>query len=967
MRKLIFILSILWVINCHAQSPSYIQFKTEDGLPSNEVYGLEIDSSGLLWITTDRGVCTYDGSEFVTYTTKDGLADNTNFGIFKDRQERLWFNGFNGELSYFEGGIFKQYAHNDSLRGYLSEVGNSWIQSMGQKTDGTYVLTKHRDFKGRHIEFKLLEEPKVLYNDQKSEAQKEFEDDKIVIYRLEEHLLINEDIDVFFKALKKGKLLARYRGRIFLADESVHFTFSNNRLYFTDSRGETRLIKEFDAIITCIFQDGENRIFLATTKGLIEYNFLEDTQKIHFKNSHITDIQKDKNGSLWISTLESGVYLIPNFDIRVWNTDNPKERYLSIASIKDYVFVGSSDGYVYQLNKSLEYSILTRMIKRGSAQVRFLEHDPEKDELYVPNGLNFRVTESGIKKIEGYQQPILLKFLSNGDSIVYTSTFFKINTIKGKNSFYIPAVKASEGINKRIWIASRDGLFTIDNFDYSHLNEITLENGQSVGRVSDFWIDEENIWVSTLGQGLYYITADTINHWTTVDGLNSDLINDIHAENDSVILMASNSGLSRLHFSIKGNQAKLRKIQNINSRHGLSSDYITGVTVMDSMIWASTNSGVSYFETRIMDKSYELNNVDIDLLSVGKDRFNDLDKTITLKPNQNDLRIEFSSNSFLRDATNPLYRLRINDVSSQEKINWEYSNDPFYSTYNLPSGEYTFEVQARNIDGVWSPSAVQKFIIEKPFVETFWFKLLMLLLLNAIVLAIIFEVRRRTKLKADLENAELKIREAELSALRNQMNPHFIFNALNSIQNFIFKKDVLKANYYLSKFSRLIRNSLQYSRLNYIPLEDELEFLKSYIELESLRFDENFEFIIDIDEKIPTKSILIPSLLLQPVLENSVKHAFMNITKKGILKMEISSVDDEHVFIKITDNGPGIKFGKIKTTTDHDSLGLNIIKNRINLLNESNKNGSSSVKIQNLTEGDDIIGLEVLFVLQTAN
>ncbi|MEO7049875.1 MAG: histidine kinase [Ferruginibacter sp.] len=207
---------------------------------------------------------------------------------------------------------------------------------------------------------------------------------------------------------------------------------------------------------------------------------------------------------------------------------------------------------------------------------------------------------------------------------------------------------------------------------------------------------------------------------------------------------------------------------------------------------------------------------------------------------------------------------------------------------------------------------------------------------------------RIIKLKAekDLERNELqllqvqkRLAEEKLTALRSQMNPHFIFNCLNSVQQFILKGEVDNANKYLSQFSKLIRLVLEYSEYNFISLEDEINMLHLYLALEKTRFGNSFEYSIEVDEGLDTDEIKIPNLMIQPFVENAIWHGLMH--KEGDRKIDISFhlENDQSIIAKIVDNGIGRQKAegiKQKKSLDvkHESRGIKLIKDKINILKE---------------------------------
>jgi sensor histidine kinase YesM len=190
-----------------------------------------------------------------------------------------------------------------------------------------------------------------------------------------------------------------------------------------------------------------------------------------------------------------------------------------------------------------------------------------------------------------------------------------------------------------------------------------------------------------------------------------------------------------------------------------------------------------------------------------------------------------------------------------------------------------------------------------------------------------------------------------LKSLRTQMNPHFIFNALNSINNFIVKNDEINANKYLARFSKLMRRILNISELDFIPLEQEIEILELYLQIEHMRFPDKFDYKFEIDEKLNTTDFDIPPMLIQPYIENAVWHGLRYKDKGGILKVEMK-LESEILKVRIEDNGIGrAKSKELKTENqlNNKSKGIKNTQARLQILSKIYKSDISQ-KITDLNE-----------------
>lgn len=291
--------------------------------------------------------------------------------------------------------------------------------------------------------------------------------------------------------------------------------------------------------------------------------------------------------------------------------------------------------------------------------------------------------------------------------------------------------------------------------------------------------------------------------------------------------------------------------------------------------------------------------------------------------------------------------------------------------YNVPPGHYVFRVKASNRDGVWAEKSISV-IVSPPWWSTWWFRIAAILSVSALFYSII-RWRLHQKFRLQLERSEKEKQlaemrqktaelqqqtaELEMQALRAQMNPHFIFNSLNSINRFILQNNKAKASEYLTKFSRLVRLILQNSQAALVPLESELEALKLYLELEAVRFDHQFEYKIIIDENLDADIIKVPPLIIQPYAENAICHGLMHKEEKGHLEIKLYQCD-EVLCCKITDDGIGRQRSaelKSKSASTHKSMGMRITADRIAML-EQKKQIDTTIKITDLVLPDDSAG-----------
>ena len=320
--------------------------------------------------------------------------------------------------------------------------------------------------------------------------------------------------------------------------------------------------------------------------------------------------------------------------------------------------------------------------------------------------------------------------------------------------------------------------------------------------------------------------------------------------------------------------------------------------------------------------------------------WNDTAKSTLILPyDHNNIKIEL--------ITNEVYNNK--KIELKYKINsseWRELNDLNIYLNNLQNGPYQLSIAAKNkLTGTITYSSLLKFEITKPFWETFWFWFLIFTSISITTILIykgkVRKIKEQEKLKTILND---RIAKTRMEALQSQMNPHFTFNAMNSIQNFIIDSNVDDALMYMAEFSKLIRQTLDHSTKQYITLNQEIDYLKTYCSLENMRYANNIDISFDY-KKVDKSKERIPPMLIQPLIENAFIHAFKELDKKYTLSISFSKKEN-FIYCRVTDNGKGF----ISNSSGNNSKAIKIIEERLRLINgeegdfiiESNSTGTTS-------------------------
>ena len=550
----------------------------------------------------------------------------------------------------------------------------------------------------------------------------------------------------------------------------------------------------------------------------------------------------------------------------------------------------------------------------------------------------------GIKKIEGYPYDYVRK--ANGEwlaSFTGSIVVFKNGRILRRwdnetipilfpsNTGLIPAINRVRCMfldsGRRIWLGSQySGLFSSqDSVIYPWVRKDSLFGK----RIHDIEQAGGNIWVSIADYGLAVIRPDSsIIKIKQKDGLSSDIIDVLFPENESVMWAGTNNGLNRI--TLKPGSLQPDNITFFTMREGLPSNRIFQIIKHKGNIWMATTHGAIRMNPEFA-KPFEFppKLITGSMFVNGKPR--ELGDSITLGPNDNNLVIRYKSITYRKPSTLQ-YRYRLTGVD----------NDTIY-TDNLEArypdlgyGNYTFRLNA-SYNGVFNPATERTYSIEirKHWYQTTIAWCLIGLFLAGLVFMTFRLILKATKLR-ELEKRQLLT--AEKRSLLSQMNPHFIFNSLNSIQHFIIQNDQLQANNYLASFSGLIRRILENSKKTLISLNEEISTLSLYLSMEKLRFENQFEYEIIKDQRIDYYETMIPPMLIQPFVENAIWHGLMPLKTKGSLTISFQFVQD-YFLCRVEDNGIGREKALIVKgkREPHLSTGITNVQERIELLNKINK------------------------------
>ena len=961
MLKAVLIYSLCFMHNAKAQQYTFLNFTTEEGLAQSQVTGMCQDQKGYLWFSTYGGVSRYDGKSFKNFGINNGLFNNQVLCMDIDERGMLWF-GCMGGYSKYDGkkflssafsGKFSQsnttsiasdgkgrvwFSFEDAGVGYLK---NEKFIPVDTNAIGTDVRNIHVDQTGRVLA--SSGNGVFVFN----EAKQKFE--QLSIPQLKNispsYIVSDQQNNLYIATYGEGLYTIKNNVITHLTPDDGLIDFYIRSLYF-DSKGslwassisgasqisEGRIQNYTDENglvnnnIKFVGEDNEGNIWLGTDgKGLLKFTgeaFVAYTKKDGFSSDLIMTIIQDKKGEYWFGTYGNGVIHFNGKNYTFHTETNGLSNNVVWTSCIDKegrVYFGTSNGLcVYENGKMINKFYESEGLL--SNKVTSLLASPD-GTIWIGNKNGLNSYKNGIFK--GYGRS------------------------EGLHGGNIRSIFRDE--NGVLWLGGSAGLFRFDGKKFILYKPNPAMDDNTVYSVTSDQTHPDELWVGT-NAGLFKFSNGKFNKIFLSDNPNSNNVNFILPDEKN-IWVGTNNGIFELHKNRQTDSMDVKFYSRLEGVRGQETNLNAAYIDRYGYRWFGTDAGlIRYDKKRTKTKEKHTPFIHIDQVKIffeepnwkrisrGIDKISGLPTNVRVKHNQNHFTFYFTGISH----SNPekvKYVFKLEGFDDE----WSPPTDIPITTYsNLPHGYYTFKVRAINGEGIWSDEIAQfSFEIIAPFWRTWWFYTFCILF----VLAVIFGIWRWRVAVIERKNRTMqlyyksKLLALEQQSLNASMNRHFIFNSLNSIQYYINKQDKLEANRYLTNFAKLIRKNLDSSvnGENLVTLNEELDRIKLYLSLETMRFKDRFEYEIKMSNEVNGESIYIPPMLLQPYVENSIWHGILPKEGEGkiLIKVEMAQDKPQTVIITLTDDGIGIKTSlenKVKTTSTHISRGIEITSGRLNVL-----------------------------------
>lgn len=910
------------ITNALGQDFTITNFTTKNGLPSNLVYKCYQDDDGYLWVATSDGLAKFDGQKFTTYNLKDGLR--------------------NAEILH------------------VNAIGNLII---GFHLNGCFIIKNSIVFDPKDGPLSRINATEHYYN--------EIIDSSLIIATLDSVYFLNKN------TFQLQKVIASIKGIPLVENGSINIistsaicknTITDNDKYdirrwypahnkpnsiflvsnrngsgisFDKQTKKTNLLFELHAPVTNCYVASDSILYLSSPKGLESIDLHTNKHYKLLDNITTYSVHEDRDGNIWACTPTEGL-----FRIRKNNSVIDRKHFdAKFPAVSTFIKAGGEIILGHNNNTYSLYNqkqIRTKYLPNGAIQNRVISIVPYHNQFCFFTD-NFVANNTGTlynqniycsKSISSLNKEEVLLSNCNGLMIYNLALSRGVKTL----------ITGRSGINyytsrKSIYAASVNNLFYKKTIsakpDTLHLNK-----NLNV-RVNCIVEDTSNrIWIGTNGLGIYILTKNNAieQHLSSANFLGNDNINSIVIDKKNRIWIGSNNGLIMLRETKNKRFDVTYPISGIE----LGNEEVNHIVVDEDSVYFTTSKEFIQFIYKEENKPLPLT------LKTVYFKANDSiiqNLSIPFSPSQNNIKIKLECPS-IGSTKEPIYFYALLNEHSTDTP-WQKTNSSLIEFNALKAGDYNLLVRAKDGTSAKKQSNISsiKFTINEYFYKTNLFIVLLFMAILSIIILLVISINRyrQNKIKKELA-LESKINELRLNGMLSQMNPHFLFNILNSVQYFIAHGKTDEAADFINQFSLLMREILENSKKDLIGLESEISFLKKYLYLEQKRFGDNFNFSFTLDVGNEIEDIFIPPMLIQPLLENAIKHGITTRQdQKNLIQVKISLINSNLLqVLVINDTGKLTNYNK----KEHLSTAINTIKERLQLFKINGNSGRFNLNIE---------------------
>lgn len=952
----------LWAQLVHSEV-----FDLQRGLPSMQVNALHQDQRGYLWIGTQAGLVRYNSYEFEYYTTANGLVNNQITQIAEDKKGRFWILGERASLALWQDGRLGAHRLSAHLQAIAKGRGVAyfdidasdtlWVALSNQpphQTDYKVYFASEKDsiwraYDSLNIATNAAVSATYYYNIRRSilYASLPFLLGKTTIDRPAMAIRPKQQDD-FLQLTQGGNchcLAQGQRLRCINEKYTATFTLSGEIIAQDSFRQPLPKVAQF-------YIDKNNQAWAATAEGAYLWadGNLSQSPTVYFATHNVRQVYQDREGNYWLATLGDGLVFMPYLHIQVQAVSpySHQNHILHLLHTPPFVQALSATGMVYKLSQQ---TVLPTYYNQSATPAIAWHYDTTRQHILLGNGNSIEAATGNAawawwnSSQHGATQARCFAQIDNNNILVGSEYgFAHIDMATHQPRWQSNQIGFGERVNAifrknqdTFLIATASGIYK-----YAHASQSIAapENlpafGQYTNNIS-YYGNNRQLIIATMGAGLWY---EQPKGWARIDsrtGLSSDFVQKIFVQNPTTWWVATNKGLDKIIWA-NDNHAQPLSIIKYSSRNGLPNNGINDILATnDQRLWLATDAGIVSFLPNALaqTKGQTAPTVHISRLAVnGQDM--PVSDSFELDYWQENIQIQYLGIHF-RERGQLVYRYRLEGKDTD----WQITQDKSIQYTNLPVGDYVFWVTSLADDGTANPNIAKiRFTIRPAFWQTPWFRWALAGAGLLAVLLVVWQARRRARLQKQLW-------ASKQNALHAQMNPHFIFNAMNSILYFVRQNDKRQATAFLASFSSLIRRILDNSKRSLISLSEEVDTLQRYLELERLRLSNPSDnFRIEVATDIDPQAWQLPPMLIQPLIENSIMHGLLPKTEGERQLLVSITVEKKKLRISVEDNGIGRKAAaeiRSRRNITHTSYGSQNIDERVRLLNQIYK---KAIKIE---------------------
>lgn len=903
---------------------------TEEGMNSLNVFNIQQNENRLMHVTTENGVYVYNGYSF-NLIKSDSLKNATFISSFiKDRSSIY--------LSTRENGVVE---FNYRTKNYNQLTPKNYAGNPDQiivTANYIYLLTSEIKLEMIDVNAKKLIDDEVKTKEKSNQAYCIYKskDGRILLGRSDGLYELKDNKQIKLNTLKNLPVYCiteNNAGQLVIGSSSKIYFVKDNKLEKEIVPTYKNKVTTFsiggDKNINKVICDAYDRIWFTSYPNENIYVYDKGITHDVFSELNITPllincIYKDKDENIWIGTFDDGIYFIQNTFFRNVNI-NTEDKILGVNKIffkDDHILTATSNGlYAYDVNKN--------NIKTISAPDNILMEP--------------------INDIKEFNNTIYYTKRSQFDLSPNTLT-----TNKGKCSVKPLVAKLVHPLNSNQFIICD---WQANVLLANHTNKIIdtlISFPDYMLKINSIYSNKDTLLLAT-NKGLYYYNFKTDKN-TLISKKTNQKVNEIAVINGQILIggeesieflnnnkeikMLGNKALNSVKkIKSKNNHiwivtldglficdSALNPIKIFNKSNGLLSNYVNDIAFNDEYACISTSKGISIAKTEnLITFNTTINNISIDHLKLEDKIIYFNDEPIKLSTTDNDVTVFFNSPYFTR-PNKQFFRYKL------DNSNWAPLENTAFNLPSLSGGKHTLAIEASADNINWSEPTVIEFNKEVKFSETQYSNWIIIISSLLVISLISYLIIKRVKTRAMKRiKDEQQVNLLKHQAMNSLLSPHFIFNSLTSIQNYINSNNSLKASEYLAKFSRLIRMIIEKAAQGEILLKDEITRLTYYLELEKERFKNKFDYIISVDDAIDINTVSIPNMIIQPHAENCIIHGILPKMEHGTLKISFEKTNAGKLLITIEDDGIGLIKAKEHSKTGHKSLGTSTIQSILEL------------------------------------